>query len=109
VKDRLICGLILTRPIATLQDFDQPLYITVAYDLDRYGTFSNGIYADAESDTDMDSTTRPTPLRIFDQAAASFTSARPAQQSDGRSRRISGSLAGHKDEQSGNKWIDNES
>jgi hypothetical protein len=60
----VICGLILTRPIATLQDFDQPLYITIAYDLDRYGTFSNGIYADAESDTDMDSTTRP-PAGMF--------------------------------------------
>jgi hypothetical protein len=60
----VICGLILTRPIATLQDFDQPLYITIAYDLDRYGTFSNGIYADAESDTDMNSTTRP-PAGMF--------------------------------------------
>jgi hypothetical protein len=60
----VLCGLILTRPILTLQDFDQPLYITIAYDLDRYGTFSNGIYADAESDTDMDSTTRP-PAGMF--------------------------------------------
>jgi 4-amino-4-deoxy-L-arabinose transferase-like glycosyltransferase len=60
----VICGLILTRPMATLQDFDQALYITIAYDLDRYGTFSNGIYADAESDTDLDSTTPP-PAGMF--------------------------------------------
>jgi len=60
----VMCGLILTRPVATLQDFDQPLYITIAYDLDRYGIFSNGIYADTESDTDMDSTTRP-PAGMF--------------------------------------------
>jgi hypothetical protein len=60
----LMCGLILTRPMATLQDFDQPLYITIAYDLDRYGTFSNGIYADAESAIDLDSTTPP-PAGMF--------------------------------------------
>src|SRR5215471_10141339 len=55
----VMCGLILTRAVATLWDFDQPFYITIAYDLDRYGTFSNSIYADAKSDTDMDSTTPP--------------------------------------------------
>ena len=58
----IICGLILARPVTTLQDFDQPIYITIAYDLDRYGTFSNGIYADADSDIDS---TIPPPAGMF--------------------------------------------
>lgn len=61
----VFCALILSRPVFTLQDYDQPFYITVAYDLDRWGVFSNGIVADSESSTDTDSTTRPPPGMFF--------------------------------------------
>lgn len=61
----LLGGLILSRPVYTLQDYDQPFYITVAYDLYRWGTFSNGIIADSESDADTDSNTRPPPGMFF--------------------------------------------
>jgi 4-amino-4-deoxy-L-arabinose transferase-like glycosyltransferase len=61
----LMSGLILSRPVYTLQDYDQPFYITVAYDLYRWGTFSNGIIADSESATDTDSHTRPPPGMFF--------------------------------------------
>ncbi len=61
----LMSGLILSRPVYTLQDYDQPFYITVAYDLYRWGTFSNGIIADSESETDTDSNTRPPPGMFF--------------------------------------------
>lgn len=61
----ILSALILTRPIGTLQDFDQPFYMTIAYDLDRWGVFSNGIYADMESATDTDSSTRPPPGAFF--------------------------------------------
>jgi hypothetical protein len=57
--------LILNRPIWTLQDFDQPFYIEIAYDLDKWGVFSNGFYADSESETDTDSTTKPPPGMFF--------------------------------------------
>jgi hypothetical protein len=61
----VLSGAILSRPIWTLQDYDQPFYITIAYDLDRWGVFSNGIIADSESETDTDSTTRPPPGMFF--------------------------------------------
>jgi 4-amino-4-deoxy-L-arabinose transferase-like glycosyltransferase len=61
----VLSGLILSRPIYTLQDYDQPFYITVAYDLYRWDTFSNGIIADSESATDTDSNTRPPPGMFF--------------------------------------------
>jgi hypothetical protein len=35
---------ILRWPQFKLDDFDQSFYITIAYDLDRYGTFSNGVF-----------------------------------------------------------------
>jgi len=35
-------ALILSRPAWRLQDFDQTFYIAIAYDLDKYGIFSNG-------------------------------------------------------------------
>lgn len=57
--------LILNRPVPALQDFDQTFYISVAYDLDRWGVFSNGIVADSESPTDTDSNTRPAPGMFF--------------------------------------------
>jgi len=37
-----LSALILNKPAWRLQDFDQPFYITIAYDLDKYGVFSNG-------------------------------------------------------------------
>lgn len=40
---------ILTRPAHHLMDFDQPFYVTMAYDLDRHGTLSNGIFVDIDS------------------------------------------------------------
>src|SRR6516165_10711545 len=40
---------ILSRPEWKLRDFDQVFYVTIAYDLDRYGTFSDGIFDPADS------------------------------------------------------------
>ena len=52
--------LIVTKPTRNLQDFDEAFYVTLAYDLDRYGVFSNGPF----SGTD-DTTTAPTPGMFF--------------------------------------------
>jgi hypothetical protein len=38
-------ALIVSKPTRTLQDFDEPFYVTLAYDLDRYGVFSNGAFS----------------------------------------------------------------
>ena len=38
-------ALIVSKPTRNLQDFDQPFYVTLAYDLDRYGVFSNGPFS----------------------------------------------------------------
>src|SRR5262249_61085618 len=35
---------IAARPAKRMVDFDQSLYLTVAYDLDRHGVFSNGVF-----------------------------------------------------------------
>ncbi len=32
-----------------LSDFDQSFYLTIAYDLDRYGVFSNGVFDETDS------------------------------------------------------------
>jgi hypothetical protein len=40
---------ILSRPDWKLRDFDQVFYITIAYDLDRYGIFSDGIFDPVDS------------------------------------------------------------
>lgn len=40
---------ILSRPDWKLRDFDQVFYVTIAYDLDRYGTFSDGIFDPLDS------------------------------------------------------------
>jgi 4-amino-4-deoxy-L-arabinose transferase-like glycosyltransferase len=40
----ILGALIISRPTRNLQDFDQPFYLTLAYDLDRYDTFSNGVF-----------------------------------------------------------------
>src|SRR5580704_6529179 len=41
----LLGALIVSKPTRNLQDFDQPFYVTLAYDLDRYGVFSNGPFS----------------------------------------------------------------
>ncbi len=40
---------ILTRPDWKLRDFDQVFYVTIAYDLDRYGILSDGIFDPVDS------------------------------------------------------------
>jgi hypothetical protein len=40
---------ILVRPDWKLRDFDQVFYVTIAYDLDRYGVFSDGIFDPVDS------------------------------------------------------------
>ena len=40
---------ILARPDWKLRDFDQVFYVTIAYDLDRYGVFSDGIFDPVDS------------------------------------------------------------
>ena len=40
---------IWTRTPKWLGDFDQSLYLTVAYDMERYGVFSNGVFDDVDS------------------------------------------------------------
>ena len=44
-----LAAAILTRPDQKLMEFDQPFYVTMAYDLDRHGTLSNGIFVDIDS------------------------------------------------------------
>src|SRR5437763_10798955 len=36
---------ILTRPPKWLMHFDQSFYLTISYDLEHYGVFSNGVFA----------------------------------------------------------------
>jgi hypothetical protein len=50
---------IASRPTKRLIDFDQSFYLTIAYDLARYGVFTNGVF-DA-----VDSTTAPPPPGMF--------------------------------------------
>jgi hypothetical protein len=46
----VVLGLsIVSQPAKQLRDFDQSFYITIAYDLDRHGVFSNGIFDDVDS------------------------------------------------------------
>jgi len=40
---------ILSSPPKWLNDFDQSFYLTIAYDLDRHGVFSNGVFDDIDS------------------------------------------------------------
>jgi hypothetical protein len=44
----VLCLAILRQPSWALHDFDQPFYTTIAYDLDRHGVFSNGIFDGAQ-------------------------------------------------------------
>jgi hypothetical protein len=50
---------ILTRPDWKLRDFDQVFYVTIAYDIDRYGVFSDGIF------DPVDSTVQPAQAGMF--------------------------------------------
>jgi hypothetical protein len=51
---------ILLRPAKWLTDFDQGLYLTVAYDLVHHGVFSNGVFDDVNS-----TASTPPPGRFF--------------------------------------------
>jgi len=44
---------ILSRPDKRLIDFDQSFYLTIAYDLDRYGVFSNGVFDSVDSTVEV--------------------------------------------------------
>src|SRR5215470_13512486 len=50
---------ILSRPDWKLRDFDQVFYVTIAYDLDRHGVFSDGIF------DPVDSSVRPAQPGMF--------------------------------------------
>jgi hypothetical protein len=50
---------ILSQPTKRLSDFDQLFYTTIAYDLDRYGVFSNSIF------DNVDSTLQAPPAGMF--------------------------------------------
>jgi 4-amino-4-deoxy-L-arabinose transferase-like glycosyltransferase len=45
----LLSTAILSQPAKRLSDFDQSFYLTIAYDLDRYGVFSNGVFDTIDS------------------------------------------------------------
>jgi hypothetical protein len=45
----VLAGAILSQPDWKLKDFDQLFYIKIAYDLDRHGVFSNGVFDDVDS------------------------------------------------------------
>jgi 4-amino-4-deoxy-L-arabinose transferase-like glycosyltransferase len=56
----VLAAALLSRPPKQLMDFDQPFYVTIAYDLDRHGVFSNGIF-----DGTDDAVTAPAPGMFF--------------------------------------------
>jgi hypothetical protein len=45
----VLAAAILSRPGKWLTDFDQSFYLTIAYDLDRHGVFSNGVFDNTDS------------------------------------------------------------
>jgi 4-amino-4-deoxy-L-arabinose transferase-like glycosyltransferase len=45
----VLVAAILAKPARTLSDFDQSFYLTIAYDLDHYGVFSNGVFDNVDS------------------------------------------------------------
>jgi 4-amino-4-deoxy-L-arabinose transferase-like glycosyltransferase len=55
----VLAAAILSRPARPLSDFDQLFYVTIAYDLDRYGVFSNSIF------DNVDSTVQAPPAGMF--------------------------------------------
>jgi hypothetical protein len=52
--------MLLQSPEWKLRDFDQIFYVTIAYDLDKYGVFSNGPFAAVDS-----TIARPSPGMFF--------------------------------------------
>ena len=40
---------IVSRPAKWLSDFDQSFYLTIAYDLNHHGVFSNGVFDKVDS------------------------------------------------------------
>jgi len=57
--------LLLSRPDRTLYDFDGSFYVTIAYDLDRYGVFSNGLFAEDETSREDDGSIEPPKPGMF--------------------------------------------
>jgi hypothetical protein len=55
----MLAAAILARPPKWLSHFDQSFYLTIAYDLERHGVFSNGVL------DDVDSTRGPPPPGMF--------------------------------------------
>src|SRR5882762_3904675 len=45
----VLVAAITIRPARPLSDFDQSFYLTIAYDLDRHGVFSNGVFDNVDS------------------------------------------------------------
>src|SRR5215470_1050903 len=45
----VLAAAITSRPNKTLSDFDQSFYLTIAYDLNRHGVFSNGVFDNVDS------------------------------------------------------------
>lgn len=45
----VLAAAIWTRPPKWMSDFDQSFYLTIAYDIDRHGVFSNGVYDAVDS------------------------------------------------------------
>ena len=44
-----LAAAIISQPVKRLNDFDQSFYLTIAYDLERHGVFSNSIFDDVDS------------------------------------------------------------
>jgi 4-amino-4-deoxy-L-arabinose transferase-like glycosyltransferase len=49
----ILATAITSRPNKTLSDFDQSFYLTIAYDLDRHGVFSNGVFDGVDSSREV--------------------------------------------------------
>src|SRR5882757_6646813 len=56
----VLTAAIMMQPAKRLSDFDQSFYLTIAYDLDRHGVFSNGIFDNTDS-----TVTAPPPGMFF--------------------------------------------
>jgi 4-amino-4-deoxy-L-arabinose transferase-like glycosyltransferase len=56
----LLAGAIIAEPSRRLRDFDQSFYTTIAYDIERHGVFSSGIFDGTDSTRDV-----PTPGMFF--------------------------------------------
>ena len=44
-----LAAAIISRPPKSFNNFDQPSYLTIAYDIDRYGVFSKRIFDQTDS------------------------------------------------------------